>query len=119
MRAVNEIGIGDDVKIFGGGMVGLQFASVMGNLGSLLNGVVNFNTWLPEPKMYYDGTKVFFATYTKRAVEAKVDPLGYYLAPYGYATRRRSQNISTTTRSKPSSARSRFRRTASGRKLRR
>ena len=86
LRAVNEIGIGDDVKIFGGGMVGLQFAAVMGNLGSLLNGVVNFNTWLPEPKMYYDGTKEFFATYTKRAVEAKVDPLGYYLAPYGYAS---------------------------------
>jgi branched-chain amino acid transport system substrate-binding protein len=86
LRAVNEIGIGDDVKIFGGGMVGLQFAAVMGNLGSLLNGVVNFNTWLPEPKMYYDGAKEFFAAYTKRAVAAKVDPLGYYLAPYGYAS---------------------------------
>jgi branched-chain amino acid transport system substrate-binding protein len=86
LRAVNEIGIGDDVKIFGGGMVGLQFGPVMENLGSLLNGVVNFNTWLPEPSMYYDGTKDFFDTYTKRAVEAKVDPLGYYLAPFGYAS---------------------------------
>jgi branched-chain amino acid transport system substrate-binding protein len=35
--------------------------------------------------MYFDGTKAFFETYTKRAVEAKVDPLGYYIAPYGYA----------------------------------
>ena len=26
LRAVNEIGVGDDVKIFGGGMVGLQFS---------------------------------------------------------------------------------------------
>jgi branched-chain amino acid transport system substrate-binding protein len=86
LRAVNEIGIADSVKIFGGGMVGLQFAAVMQNLGSLLNGVVNFNTWLPEPNMYYDGTKAFFETYTKRAVEAKVDPLGYYLAPFGYAS---------------------------------
>jgi len=86
LRAVNEIGIGDDVKIFGGGMVGLQFASVMGNLGSLLNGVVNYNSWLPERSMYYDGTKPFFETYAKRAVEAKVDPLGYYLAPFGYAS---------------------------------
>src|SRR5215212_3708608 len=85
LRAVNEIGIGDDVKIFGGGMVGLQFAAVMSNLGSLLNGVVNYNTWLPEPSMYFDGTKAFFDTYTKRAIEAKVDPLGYYLAPFGYA----------------------------------
>ena len=85
LRAVNEIGVGDNVKIFGGAMVGLQFGAVMENLGSLLNGVVNFNTWLPEPSMYFDGTKDFFEKYKKRAVEAKVDPLGYYLAPYGYA----------------------------------
>ncbi len=86
LRAVNEIGIGDNVKIFGGGMVGLQFGAVMANLGSLLNGVVNYNSWLPEQGMYYEGTKAFFETYAKRAVEAKVDPLGYYLAPFGYAS---------------------------------
>jgi branched-chain amino acid transport system substrate-binding protein len=86
LRAVNEIGVGDNVKIFGGGMVGLQFGAVMENLGSLLNGVVNYNSWLPEKSMYFDGTKAFFDTYAKRAVEAKVDPLGYYLAPFGYAS---------------------------------
>jgi branched-chain amino acid transport system substrate-binding protein len=86
LRAVNEIGIGDNVKLFGGGMVGLQFGAVMENLGSLLNGVVNYNTWLPEPSMYNEGTKAFFDTYAKRAVEAKVDPLGYYLAPFGYSS---------------------------------
>jgi branched-chain amino acid transport system substrate-binding protein len=86
LRAVNELGIGDNVKIFGGGMVGLQFGAVMENLGSLLNGVVNYNSWLPEQSMYFEGTKAFFETYAKRAVEAKVDPLGYYLAPFGYAS---------------------------------
>src|SRR6476659_6185912 len=86
LRAVNELGVGDHVKLFCGGMVGLQFGAVMENLGSLLNGVVNYNSWLPEPSMYYEGTKAFFETYTKRAVEAKVDPLGYYLAPFGYAS---------------------------------
>jgi branched-chain amino acid transport system substrate-binding protein len=86
LRAINEIGIGDNVKLFGGGMVGLQFGAVMENMGSLLNGVVNYNTWLPEQSMYFDGTKAFFDTYTKRAIEAKVDPLGYYLAPFGYAS---------------------------------
>ena len=86
LRAVNEIGIGDNVKIFGGGMVGLQFGAVMENLGSLLNGVVNYNSWLPEKSMYYEGTKEFFETYKKRAVDAKVDLLGYYLAPFGYAS---------------------------------
>ncbi|MGE0287354.1 MAG: amino acid ABC transporter substrate-binding protein [Bradyrhizobium sp.] len=86
LRAVNEIGVGDNVKVFGGGMVGLQFGTVMENLGSLLNGVVNYNSWLPEKSMYFDGTKDFFEKYSKRAVEAKVDPLGYYLAPFGYTS---------------------------------
>jgi branched-chain amino acid transport system substrate-binding protein len=99
LRAVNEIGVGDNVKIFGGAMVGLQFAGVMQNLGSLLNGVVNFNTWLPEPSMYHDGTKAFFETYSKRAVEAKVDPLGYYLAPFGFAMGQLIEQAVNATRS--------------------
>ena len=99
LRAVNEIGIGDSVKLFGGGMVGLQFAGVMENLGSLLNGVVNYNTWLPEQSMYFDGTKEFFEKYTKRAIEAKVDPLGYYLAPFGYAMGQMIEAAANSTKS--------------------
>jgi branched-chain amino acid transport system substrate-binding protein len=99
LRAVNEIGVGDNVKIFGGAMVGLQFAAVMENMGSLLNGVVNYNSWLPEPSMYYDGTKEFFEKYAKRAVVAKVDPLGYYLAPYGYAMGEMIAEAVNTTKS--------------------
>jgi branched-chain amino acid transport system substrate-binding protein len=99
LRAVNEIGVGDNVKIFGGAMVGLQFAGVMENLGSLLNGVVNYNTWLPEPSMYFDGTKAFFETYAKRAAEAKVDPLGYYLAPFGFAMGQMIEQAVTSTKS--------------------
>lgn len=85
LRAVNEVGIGNTVKILGGGMVGLQFTAVMESMGSLLNGVINYNSWLPEPPMFHEGTKEFFAKYQPRAVAAKVDPLGYYLAPFGYA----------------------------------
>jgi branched-chain amino acid transport system substrate-binding protein len=99
LRAVNEIGVDDNVKIFGGAMVGLQFAAIMENLGSLLNGVVNYNTWLPEPSMYFDGTKQFFETYSKRAVEAKVDPLGYYIAPYGFAMGQMIEQAITATKS--------------------
>src|SRR4029079_3926153 len=72
--------------LFGGGMVGLQFGAVMENMGSLLNGVVNYNSWLPEQKVSDDATKRFLDTYAKRAVDAKVDPLGYYLAPFGYTS---------------------------------
>jgi branched-chain amino acid transport system substrate-binding protein len=99
LRAVNELGIGDNVKLFGGAMVGLQFGTVMQNLGSLLNGVVNYNTWLPESSMQFPGTKEFFEKYNKRAVEAKVDPLGFYIAPYGYAMGQMIEQAVSATKS--------------------
>ena len=71
LRAINEVGVGDNVKIFGGGMVGLQFTAVMQSMGSLLNGVINYNSWLPEPSMYHAGTKEFFAKYQPRAVQPR------------------------------------------------
>src|SRR4051794_11373759 len=83
VRSVNEIGIGSNVKMFGGGMVGLQFTPIMVNLGSLLNGVVNYNTFVPGMK--YPGIDEYFVRYQKKAAEAKVDPLGYYITPYNYA----------------------------------
>src|SRR6185295_9382833 len=36
VRAVNEIGVGSQVQIIGGGMVGLQFTPIMASLGSLM-----------------------------------------------------------------------------------
>jgi branched-chain amino acid transport system substrate-binding protein len=99
MRAVNEIGVGDSVKLFGGAMVGLQFGTVMESMGSLLNGVVNYNTWLPEPSMNFPGTKEFFEKYDKRAIQAKVDPLGFYIAPYGYAMGQMIDQAVTATKS--------------------
>jgi branched-chain amino acid transport system substrate-binding protein len=99
LRAVNELGVGDNVLLFGGAMVGLQFGTVMTNLGSLLNGVVNYNTWLPEPSMQFPGTKEFFEKYNKRAEEAKVDPLGFYIAPYGYAMGQMIEQAVSATKS--------------------
>src|SRR3954471_23136679 len=83
IRSVNEIGIGSNVKLFGGGMVGLQFTPNMVNLGSLLNGVINYNTYVPGMK--YPGIEDYFKRYAVKAAEAKVDPLGYYITPYNYA----------------------------------
>ncbi len=83
IRAVNEIGVGPSVKMFGGGMVGLQFTPIMESLGSLLNGVTNYNSYVPGIK--YPGIEEFLQRYSKKAVEAKVDPLGFYLPPFNYA----------------------------------
>src|SRR5688572_10502335 len=83
IRAVNEIGVGSQVQVFGGGMVGLQFTPIMTSLGSLLKGVLNYNSYVPGMK--YPGVEDFLARYAKRAQEAKVDPLGFYLPPFNYA----------------------------------
>ena len=83
VKAVNEIGLGSQVVIFGGAMVGLQFTPIMVNLGSLLNGIVNYNSYVPGMKL--PGIDDFFKRYAERAVAAKVDPLGYYLPPFNYA----------------------------------
>jgi branched-chain amino acid transport system substrate-binding protein len=85
IRAVNEIGVGDSVKLFGGGMVGLQYASIMEALGSQLSGVVNYNVWVPEKTMEFPGMRDFLARYQDKAKQANVDPLGFYLPPYDYA----------------------------------
>jgi branched-chain amino acid transport system substrate-binding protein len=83
VRAAAEVGL--QPKIFGGGMVGLQFTTVMASLGPMLNGIVNYDFWAPESTMMFPGIKEFFAEYQKRAKEAGVDTLGYYLPPFAYS----------------------------------
>jgi branched-chain amino acid transport system substrate-binding protein len=83
VRAANEIGL--KTKVFGGGMVGLQFASLMTKLGSQLNGIVNYDFWVPAPTLKFEGIDAFLAKYQEKAKGAGVDPLGYYLPPYAYA----------------------------------
>ncbi|MBL8385260.1 MAG: amino acid ABC transporter substrate-binding protein [Burkholderiales bacterium] len=99
VRAVNEIGIGDSVKLFGGGMVGLQFAPIMESLGSQLNGIVNYNAWVPEKSMMYPGIADFLKRYAERAKAEKVDPLGYYLPPFNYAAGQMIEQAVTATKS--------------------
>ncbi len=85
VRALGEIGVGDSVRLLGGGMVGLQYAALLESLGSMLNGVVNYTFWAPEESMNFPGMKDFLERYQARAADAGVDPLGYYLPPYDYA----------------------------------
>jgi branched-chain amino acid transport system substrate-binding protein len=85
LRAIQEVGLSP--KIVGGGMVGLQFTSVMASMGPMLNGIVNYDFWAPEPTMLsVPGVKEFLKDYQARADKAGVDVLGYYLPPYSYAT---------------------------------
>jgi branched-chain amino acid transport system substrate-binding protein len=83
VRAINEIGY--KPKMVGGGMVGLQATAIKTQLGALLNGFVNYDFWLPVPKMDFPGVADLIKRYQARAAAEGVDPLGYYMAPWGYA----------------------------------
>lgn len=83
VKAANEIGL--KAKLFGGGMVGLQFAAIQKNLGPLLNNVVNYDFWVPESTLQFKGVNEFLAKYQEAAKGKGVDPLGHYLPPFAYA----------------------------------
>jgi branched-chain amino acid transport system substrate-binding protein len=83
IRAANEVGF--KPRIFGGAMIGLSFTPIKAQLGPLLNGIVNYDVYVPEPTMKFPGVDALLERYQARAAAAGVDPLGYYLAPYAYA----------------------------------
>ena len=83
VKAVNEIGF--KPKMIGGAMVGLQATVFKNQLGPLLNGFVNYETWVPSDKMMLPSTAEFLKKYQAKAGAAGVDPLGYYLGTWGYA----------------------------------
>jgi branched-chain amino acid transport system substrate-binding protein len=83
LRAINEVGL--EPKIVGGAMIGPQNGSIKLQLGPLLNGLVNYEYWLPVPKMMYPGIAQMMAEYQSLAPNAGADPLGYYVAPQAYA----------------------------------
>ena len=83
VKAINEIGF--KPKMIGGAMVGLQATALKMQLGPMLNGIVNYDMWLPVQKMQFPGVEELLKKYQPRAQAEGVDALGYYLAPWGYA----------------------------------
>jgi branched-chain amino acid transport system substrate-binding protein len=80
--SANELGL--KPKMMGGAMVGLQATVFKDKLKSKLNGIVNYETWVPSPKLMAPAAD-FFKKYQDRAKAEGVDPLGYYLGGWGYA----------------------------------
>jgi branched-chain amino acid transport system substrate-binding protein len=83
VRASHEVGL--KAKMFGGGMIGLAFAPIKQQLGPLLNGIVAYDVYVPEPTMKFPGIEAFLQNYRKKAAAEGVDPLGFYLPPFAYA----------------------------------
>jgi len=82
LQSANELNF--TPKMFGGAMVGLQATVFKDRLKSKLNGIINYETWVPSPNLMAPA-EAFFKTYQARAKAEDVDPLGYYLGGWGYA----------------------------------
>ena len=83
VRAMKEVDF--KPKMWGGAMVGLQATVFKQQLGPLLNGVVNYDTWLPVKSMEFPGAMELLKKYQERAKAAGTDPLGYYMPVWAYA----------------------------------
>ena len=79
--AIKELGY--KPKMLGGAMVGLQATAFKSKLGPSLNGIINYETWVPSQAT--PATNEFLKIYQARAASEGVDPLGYYLGTWGYA----------------------------------
>jgi branched-chain amino acid transport system substrate-binding protein len=82
LLSANELGF--KPKMMGGGMVGLQATVFKDKLKGKLNGIINYETWVPSAKLMAPAAD-FFKKYQDRAKAEGVDPLGYYLGGWGYA----------------------------------
>ena len=83
IRAASEVGL--KTKLFGGGMVGLQATAIKLQLGPLLNGIVDYDFWLPTPAFATPEALDMLKRYQVKSADAGVDLLGYYLPPFAYA----------------------------------
>jgi branched-chain amino acid transport system substrate-binding protein len=83
VNAMHEVGF--TPKMWGGAMVGLQATVFKTKLGPLLNGIVNYETWLPVKSMEFPGSMELLKKYQARAKAEGVDPLGYYMPVWAYA----------------------------------
>jgi branched-chain amino acid transport system substrate-binding protein len=83
IRAISSSAL--EPKLVGGAMIGPQNGSIKTQLGPALNGVVNYEYWLPVPALMYPGVADLITEYQSRAQASGADPLGYYVAPQAYA----------------------------------
>jgi branched-chain amino acid transport system substrate-binding protein len=83
VRAATEVGL--KAQMFGGGMVGLQYATFLQQLADKVDRVVNYHLYVPAPTMSFPGIEEFLKVYQARAPEQGTDPLGFYQPPFAYA----------------------------------
>ena len=83
ITSIHEIGF--SARMVGGGLIGLQFAAIKQKLGPMLNNVLCYDLYVPEPTLKFPGIEDFLKRYRDRATAAGVDPIGIYIPPFAYS----------------------------------
>jgi len=76
VKAMHEVGF--KPKMWGGALVGVQSTALKAQLGPLLNGIVNFETWMPVKGLETAESAAFLEKYQARAKAAGADALAYF-----------------------------------------
>ena len=83
LRAASELRL--SARMFGGAMIGPQIAGIKAQLGPILNNMVNWDIYAPEPTMQFPGVDELLTRYRAVAERENVDRLGLYVPPLAYA----------------------------------
>jgi branched-chain amino acid transport system substrate-binding protein len=84
IRAARELNFRP--RMFGGGMVGTQAASLQGDLGDMLNDVISYELYCPALADKFPEVAPLLKKYQPLAKEKGIDPHGYYVPPFAYCT---------------------------------
>jgi branched-chain amino acid transport system substrate-binding protein len=71
--------------VLGGGMIGPQITAIKAQFGPLLNNLLCWDIYAPEPTLKFAGVESFLERYRAVAEKEKTEALGLYAPPLAYA----------------------------------
>jgi branched-chain amino acid transport system substrate-binding protein len=83
LRAASELRM--SARMFGGAMIGPQISAQKAQLGPILNNMVNWDIYSPEPTMQFPGVNALLTRYREIAARENTDALGLYVPPLAYS----------------------------------
>jgi branched-chain amino acid transport system substrate-binding protein len=83
LRAASELRV--NFALFGGPMIGPHITAQKLQLGPILNNLVVWDVYAPEPTLQFPGTQALIERYQPLAAKENTDALGHYVPPLAYA----------------------------------
>ena len=83
IRTISEVRL--KATVLGGTMIGPQVTALKLQLGPLLNNIVCWDVYVPEPTMQFPGIDAFLTRYREAAQREGIETLGLYTPPLAYA----------------------------------